>query len=418
MDRRMSFIAVLVVGFVAGAIVGSVAGIFLFIRAIGGSGEPSAPITAPTLDLSAITTMSDSAPQAAQIVTPTPPPTVTPAPRPARLFRIVPEESEARFLVDELRPLMTAIGRTRQVAGDILVDFERPANSRLGVVRINLRTLRTGDADRDAAIRGGILLSARPEYEFSDFTPTAINGLPDTVIVGEPVNFQVVGDLPLRGITHSLTFEVTVTVLSETELKGLATTQINRHDYGLLNDGLLEHGVSETVRLELEFVARAVARVETPTPIATRTPATTRIAACAPTPTASRGSPPNTPDAPLRAKVGTGHILSGVVRSSRDCAPLADAVLVFWWAGPDGLYDDAHTAKVVTDREGKYRLESNYPGQYENVAAHIHLYIYAAGHRGIETEYLPGGRTAGTLDIVLAPLPPITATPVTSATSE
>jgi polyisoprenoid-binding protein YceI len=275
LSRRI--VILLLLAFGLGALVGGVAGVFIFIRIAGGTGEPSAPISAPTLALDQPDTSTDDlAPVATQVayiaaqvdslataaadgnieaqVTVSATAQVNTV-----LFRIVPDESEARFIVDERRPFIIGlVGRTDQVAGDILVDFDQPSDSRVGTIRINLRTLQTDDADRDSSIRGAILLSAQPQYEFTDFTPTGISGLPQTVTIGEPITFQVTGDLPLRGVTRSVTFDVTVTPVSQSELNGLARTTIQRADYGLLEGGLIEHGVSEDVVLELEFVARTV----------------------------------------------------------------------------------------------------------------------------------------------------------------
>ena len=64
----------------------------------------------------------------------------------ARVFSIVQEESEVRFLIDEvLRGAdFTVVGVTNQVAGDISVNAARPAESGIGLIRINARTLATG----------------------------------------------------------------------------------------------------------------------------------------------------------------------------------------------------------------------------------------------------------------------------------
>jgi polyisoprenoid-binding protein YceI len=175
------------------------------------------------------------------------------------LFRIVPDESEVRFIVDEARPFIIGlVGSTRQVAGDIIVDFDRPVNSRLGIIRINMRTFSTDDRDRNQAIRCCILQSTRPEYEFSDFVPTAVTGLPDQITFGEAVNFQIMGDFTIKGITRSLTFDTAVTATSRDEIHGLASTTVQRADFDLLEGGVVEHGVAEAVKLEIEFVARAV----------------------------------------------------------------------------------------------------------------------------------------------------------------
>jgi hypothetical protein len=124
--------------------------------------------------------------------------------------------------------------------------------------------------------------------------------------------------------------------------------------------------------------------------------------ACAPTGHGGTISDP-VPDAPARASVGKGHVMKGVVRSSRGCAPIAGAKIVYWLAGPDGQYDDDHRGAVFSDSSGAYRFESNFPGLYGGrPVAHIHLYASAQGHRGIETEYFPGcGDTEGAFDFVL-----------------
>src|SRR5215471_15252401 len=41
-------------------------------------------------------------------------------------------------------------------------------------------------------------------------------------------------------------------------------------------------------------------------------------------------SPSYVPNAPERTIVGTGHVVTGVVLSSKDCQPITDAKLEFW----------------------------------------------------------------------------------------
>src|SRR5262245_4754503 len=54
MSRRIA--ALMLVAFVLGAGIGGIAGVFIFIRTVGGSGEPSVTISAPTLSLAMLTT--------------------------------------------------------------------------------------------------------------------------------------------------------------------------------------------------------------------------------------------------------------------------------------------------------------------------------------------------------------------------
>ncbi len=112
------------------------------------------------------------------------------------------------------------------------------------------------------------------------------------------------------------------------------------------------------------------------------------------------------PGAPERARVGQGYRLSGVVRSAADCAPIPGARLEFWLAGPDGNYDDAHRATVLSGAEGAYRFESNFPPQYASRPPHIHLKVSAPGFKTLVSQHYPvAGDTQGTMDLVLIPAP-------------
>jgi polyisoprenoid-binding protein YceI len=273
-------VGVFLTGMLFGGIIGGVGGVFIFIRVTGANDQPSAPISAPTLSLDSLTAIPTSAAvvptlQATAVPTATTAalspthdmaamssvamPTAVPVALAAQLFRISSSESVARFAVDETIPAGTALGTTNQIAGDFIVDFANPANSQLGVIRINLRTLRTDDPDRDNSIRCCVLLTAQDAYEFTEFVPTSVSGLPTQVALGQTVDLQVTGNLSLRGVTRPVTFSIRMTMGSAEEIRGEATAFVNRSDFGILDDDMLAyHGVAQQVRLEFDFVARAV----------------------------------------------------------------------------------------------------------------------------------------------------------------
>ena len=273
----------------------SAVSILAYTFIIGGSGDPSQPISAPTLSLETATqNASDAQVEAlstqvavleaqnatliaggasAAGVSPTQAPasdvtaestaasansSAAPA---AALFRIVPEESEVRFkLTEELRGQPTTpTGITNQVAGDVVVDFTTPANSRVGTIRINARSLVTDSEFRNRAIRAEILESSKDEYEFIEFTSTAISGLTTQITPGTAVTFQVTGDLKIRDITQTVTFDVTATVTDDGRLQGSATAQVTRGMYNLqIPNAPGVANVSDEVTLEIDFVATAV----------------------------------------------------------------------------------------------------------------------------------------------------------------
>ena len=178
------------------------------------------------------------------------------APAGVVLFQIVQAESEARFtLTEELRGApTTVIGKTDQVAGEISIDFGNPANSQVGIIQVNARTLATNNNNRNRMIRNEILDTGA--YEFITFTPKAITGLPAGVAEGDTITFQITGDLTIRDVTQEVTFDVTATLVSAEQLEGLASTTVTRGAYSLTIPSVPNvANVSDEVLIELAFVA-------------------------------------------------------------------------------------------------------------------------------------------------------------------
>jgi protocatechuate 3,4-dioxygenase beta subunit len=129
------------------------------------------------------------------------------------------------------------------------------------------------------------------------------------------------------------------------------------------------------------------------------TDAAAQQARCTPTP--SDGGGPNRAT-PLRAKIGSGHVLTGIVLSPT-CKPVASARVSFWQAGRNGNYTAAGRGAVVTDRSGRFRFEGPPPTSYEGRPAHIHIKVEAGEFEPLYTRYEPRGRTRGSIRLVLSP---------------
>lgn len=263
---RLVLIGLLVVALIGGVVLA-------IVWFSGGSGEASSTITAPTLDIAAtsetsatpeapepVSTEEAAAPTQEAAATPAAPETSASAD--LTLFRIVSEESEVRFKLDEDLGgnRITVTGITNQVAGDVAIDFANPANSQLGTIRINMRTLATDNEFRNRAIRSQILRTADNAFEFSDFVPTTIEGLPtESVAVGDDISFTVTGDFTINGITRPVTFDVVVTLAAQDRIEGTARAVVQRADFELNIPSVPNvANVEEEVELELDFVAAGV----------------------------------------------------------------------------------------------------------------------------------------------------------------
>ncbi|MBW4437231.1 MAG: YceI family protein [Pleurocapsa minor GSE-CHR-MK-17-07R] len=178
-------------------------------------------------------------------------------------FTIVGAESSARFELDEdlSGNRITVVGTTQgdeDIAGELVVNAADPSASSVGTLAINVRSLQTDSQFRDRAIRSQILRSADDANEFAIFTPTALNNMPASVAVGESFTFELVGDLTLQSTTNPVTFQVTVTPVSETRLEGSAEAIILRGDFGLTIPSVPSvANVEEEVLLAIDFVAEA-----------------------------------------------------------------------------------------------------------------------------------------------------------------
>lgn len=126
-------------------------------------------------------------------------------------------------------------------------------------------------------------------------------------------------------------------------------------------------------------------------------------AKCRPTPWDEIG-PFYRPNAPVRSSIGKGYLLSGTVRSSRDCSPISGARIEIWQTGPGGQYDETHRATLFADRQGRYRIETVAPRGYGQRPSHIHLLVDAKGFEGLITQHYPKqGAKKESFDLVLVP---------------
>ena len=112
-----------------------------------------------------------------------------------------------------------------------------------------------------------------------------------------------------------------------------------------------------------------------------------------------RGAPPRL------AKIGTGHVLTGVVISATDCRPIAGAAIHLWQANRRGEYVRAGSATLFTNAAGRFRFEGPRPVSYEGRPPHIHLRVAAKNHELLHTRYVPATARAsrGTMRLVLLP---------------
>jgi polyisoprenoid-binding protein YceI len=137
-------------------------------------------------------------------------------------------------------------GHFKNVHGTLEFDPGAPARSRVEVV-IDARRLWSGEPDRDAHLKN-------PDFlDVDRFPEITFRG--DQVRLRGPNEALVTGDLTIRGVTRSVGLHVQylgqwrtpwwedgVDKGPRTRAGFYATTQFNRHDFGVSWNSVLDHG--------------------------------------------------------------------------------------------------------------------------------------------------------------------------------
>jgi polyisoprenoid-binding protein YceI len=155
------------------------------------------------------------------------------APTGARIFAIVPEQTEASYEVQEQflnRDLPNkAIGKTNAVEGEFQFTSDGKPTGQVTKISVDLRTLTSDSGMRDRRIRREWLES--DTYPFAEFVSTAVEGVPESYAEGQEVSFKLNGDLTIRNVTRPVTFDVIGKLEGDT-VTGTATTFVLMKDFG------------------------------------------------------------------------------------------------------------------------------------------------------------------------------------------
>jgi len=244
-------IAVVVIAVVAGV------GLFILDRTIFApsqvtTGVPVAPTIAAPTKAAAQPTVPAAANQAAAPATAAP----VPASGSGKVYKIDPAQSEAHYEVSETffqgNRLNLAIGRTKGIAGEVLVDFANPANSQIGTIVIDVSQLTSDEGRRDNFIRNNALQSS--QYPQVTFKPTKIEGIPASVRPGDQLTLKVTGDLTVKQTTKPVTFDVTLTA-NQDKVTGTGSTEIVLSDFGAGPIQIAMLQTEDKAKLVFDFVA-------------------------------------------------------------------------------------------------------------------------------------------------------------------
>jgi polyisoprenoid-binding protein YceI len=206
--------------------------------------------TAPTPEVTVATgqpPVATASPSTAPTATATVAPGTTAAPQSAASSQwVATDASQVGYRVQEILFGVdtTAVGRTNQVDGTLTIDGTQVT----GVdFTVDVASITSDESRRDSAFRGRVM--SADEFPTATFALTQPIDLGATPADGADVTTQATGDLTLRGVANSVTFDVTAK--QESGLIGVqGSIHVVFNDYGIANpsnggvqtedDGLVE----------------------------------------------------------------------------------------------------------------------------------------------------------------------------------
>jgi len=167
-------------------------------------------------------------------------------------WKIDPNHSTVEFAVKHLM-ISTVKGRFSEVEGEIVIADGDPSHSSV-TATIKAASIDTHTGQRDDHLRSADFLDAA---NFPELTFTS------TRITGSESEFEVTGDLTIRGVTREITLDVTNEGSGKDPWGGdriafSATTKLDRRDFGLTWNQAIEAGgvlVGNDVKVSIDVQA-------------------------------------------------------------------------------------------------------------------------------------------------------------------
>jgi len=173
-------------------------------------------------------------------------------------FRIVAERSEALYraretFVNQPGP-SDAVGRTKDIEGELQLDSDGVLSGRVLNMRIDLRTLTSDQSRRDSFIRQNTLRT--DQFPYVEFRSTESAG-PAVFRPGEEATFQIPGLMTVKGQERPIVWEATAKLDGNT-ITGTASARVKLTDFGLEPPRLAILSVEDEMTWQIELVAERV----------------------------------------------------------------------------------------------------------------------------------------------------------------
>ncbi len=171
------------------------------------------------------------------------------------VLNLVPADSQASYRVREQLASVSfptdAVGTTKNVTGTVTGKTDGTIVSSQSKFVVDLRTLQSDRSQRDNFLRRNTLET--DTYPYATFVPTQAIGLPSAPPASGQVSFQLVGDLTIRNVTKSVTWNVQAKIQGN-DASGQAQTTFNFEYFNLTPPRVAAVlSVVDNIQLEMVF---------------------------------------------------------------------------------------------------------------------------------------------------------------------
>ncbi len=126
----------------------------------------------------------------------------------AKEFSLDPQSGTDSVQFKSAAKLEFLSGETKDLIGNINFDFDNPTNKITGVIRVDLRTLKTGIETRDGHMRDNHLHTDKFPYAY--FELLSVANLPAKVIDQQEYKLEVTGYFYIHGVKRQLTSDLSL----------------------------------------------------------------------------------------------------------------------------------------------------------------------------------------------------------------
>jgi len=177
------------------------------------------------------------------------------APAGTQRFQVAAEGNEARYRVREQLAGVNfpndAVGATTGVTGQVVLDANGRVRGSESSITVDVTTLKSDRDRRDNYVRTRTLETAT--HPTVVLVPTELRGLPWPLPASGSITFQLVGNLTVRGVTRSTTWDVTLQV-DGAALTGTARTTFTFEDFTMTKPRVpVVLSVDDTITLEYDL---------------------------------------------------------------------------------------------------------------------------------------------------------------------